>query len=517
MSHPRVSMEATEQTLTPYSTNSATSALPTLNRNLSATFADILDFVILPYVFVTSSKCSISTTNEEDLRPAVVIVYGESSKWLMPTVGGRIRWPAVQQWISDCSDQHQCARSEPWEVPQGFRLIDVDDRRVVSKFPSASRLGRDIKFVALSYVWGTGSASKDDALLGSNSEELAAPSGLGKIRVPKAVEDAMTVCRQLNQRFLWVDRFCIRQDDHGPDKQAQIIAMGDIFSSAEFTIIHASGTSMHDPIAGVSTPREVIQLKVKACGLDFVLSPPKFMVALQASKWIERGWTYQEAVLSRRKLFFTPFELWFECDNENAPYQREDQYPQFSFGQKKELYRITDHSVGTTTFHHFVRHVEFYTPRSLTYQSDNLAAFMGILTTLYNGGPILHGLAEADFDQALLWHCKAKHLSPADAIRFPSWSWASVNEAVSAPTIKDGLGFRAALVQWSYKDQNGELKIVQSKDDVRLGDKRDLTAGAYLLFAWWKGCIEPEVPADVKQLPTIERADADSTLRRPAI
>jgi hypothetical protein len=34
---------------------------------------------------------------------------------------------------------------------------------------------------------------------------------------------------------------------------------------------------------------------------------------IQSSAWITRGWTYQEAVLSRRCLFFTDEQVYFVC------------------------------------------------------------------------------------------------------------------------------------------------------------------------------------------------------------
>ncbi|OTA04513.1 hypothetical protein A9Z42_0051170 [Trichoderma parareesei] len=354
-------------------------------------------------------------------RDTIGIALRAASQESRPTHGGHISWPAVQQWIQGCSDDHDCAtKSEHSTMPQGFRLIDVDDRNVVSDFPSGSRLGRDVKFVALSYVWGTTAASREDALLESNKNGLEAPKGLDEIHVPKAIEDAMTVCRQLGLRYLWVDRFCIQQDGMESEKKAQINAMGSIYSSAEFTIIHASGTSMHDPIAGVSTAREVFQLKPGVCGLEYMAQYPDLQIALQASRWVERGWTYQEAVLSRRKLFFTPFELWLECNDTREAYQRENQYS----GDRNtdvlkgtmaslslEQYRIAGIAGNRTRFQELVRHLEAYTRRSLTQHSDILDAFQGILTTLYNSRLHIYGLPEADFGEALLWYCKTNHIT----------------------------------------------------------------------------------------------------------
>ncbi|KAI1746889.1 hypothetical protein F4782DRAFT_523091, partial [Xylaria castorea] len=89
--------------------------------------------------------------NETD---EIEIVYHEPSEDSIPTVGGRIDWPTVQQWISRCTDHYDWKRLKLLTMPEGFHVIDVNDWKLVSDFPSGSELGHDIKFVALSYVWG---------------------------------------------------------------------------------------------------------------------------------------------------------------------------------------------------------------------------------------------------------------------------------------------------------------------------------------------------------------------------
>jgi hypothetical protein len=96
--------------------------------------------------------------------------------------------------------------------------------------------------------------------------------------------------------------------------------MGDIYSSAEFIIIHASGESMHCPILAVSKERKVLQSKSVIAGLRFTIPYPPLGAFLENSKWNTRGWTYQEAILSTRKLVFTSFEVWFECNDPDDPY-----------------------------------------------------------------------------------------------------------------------------------------------------------------------------------------------------
>lgn len=442
-----------------------------------------------------------------DRYGTVEITYCKTSEVARQIIESRINWPTVQQWIHNCTHHHHCTRSELARMLEGFRLIDVNNRKLIFNFQPGSKLGGDVKFVALSYVWGKPNTSRTDALLGSNKHELTT-DGLGKMSLPKAIEDAITVCQQLDQRFLWVDRLCIQQDDDGPEKRTQINAMGDIYSSADFTIIHASGTSMEDPISGVSTTREVLQFKTVVCGLELISGYPDIKVTMAQSKWNSRGWTYQEAVLSRRKLFFTSFELWFECNDSYAPYRREEQCTRrrddgiLSPHEKSQLgqYRLRSFAGSTTQFEDFIRHIGSYAARSLTYQSDILDAFLGILTTLYEGGRSIYGLPEADFDRALLWRCENNSMKNIDTISIPSWSWASVNKPATTPMLFwSHQGFLGPLIQWSYKDQNGELKTARSENSFHSREKSDTRAQAHLLVAWWAGCIEPATPEDVRQ------------------
>ena len=453
----------------------------------------------------------------------IEIIYREPTNDWKPEIGEQVGWPTVQKWIEKCTRHPHCTRLEVSEVPQGFRLVDVEKQKLVSDFPSGSELGRDIKFVALSYVWGKPAISRTDALLGSNNHQLTAPGGLEKLSLPKAIQDAITVCQRLHQRFLWIDRLCIQQDDNGPEKQTQIDAMGKIYSSAEFTIIHASGVSMEDPIAGVTTNRKIFQFRAVVCGLELISGYPDITVLLQGSRWNERGWTYQEAILSRRKLFFTPFELWLECSDSHDAYKREEQCSTRRLGNRLSRakiefmtqYGINGFAKDTTKFHDFVRHLESYTKRSLTYQSDILNAFLGILTTLYDGGSSIYGLPEADFDQAMLWHGDTKRRLTVVVNNFPSWSWASVAGVVTAPeTLLGTEGFLGTLVQWYYQDRNGVLKHVISKNSLLPRKYPDTGAQAYILVAWWKGCVEPTVPDDVKQ--ELEKCPAACQLRVPS-
>lgn len=206
----------------------------------------------------------------------------------------RISWGQIQDRIGKRNkDQESSKISRPLSVPEEFRLIDVKERRVTSKYES------DLRFVALSYVWGEEADSKEDALLIDNEAELEKSGGLKNI--PRGIEDALAICKALDRRYLWVDRYCIIQNDE-QRKQCQIRAMADTSSSAKFTIVNASGHSMHDPISGITTSREVLQANATIFGLEFTNAYPDVGTFLRNTTRMKRGWTYQEAVLSTKTL-----------------------------------------------------------------------------------------------------------------------------------------------------------------------------------------------------------------------
>lgn len=99
-------------------------------------------------------------------------------------------------------------------------LIDVN-RGCLTDAPPAPA------YAALSYVWGEPQANQAWSTAGTgNISRLRCTGSLITDAVPATSRDAMEACRLLDVEFLWVDRFCILQDDNS--KYSQISRMGDI-------------------------------------------------------------------------------------------------------------------------------------------------------------------------------------------------------------------------------------------------------------------------------------------------
>lgn len=137
------------------------------------------------------------------------------------------------------------------------------------------------QYAALSYVWDEGIH--------------AAGSWL------KVVLDAALVTCQLCLRYLWVDRFCIDQED-AQAKHFLISHMASIYQNAEFAIIAAAGLNAEHGLPGVGLTQRKPQPKVRVC--EIVLASP-----LENC----RENSYQEGVLARKKIVFTENQVYWEC------------------------------------------------------------------------------------------------------------------------------------------------------------------------------------------------------------
>ncbi|KAJ4857180.1 heterokaryon incompatibility protein (HET) domain-containing protein [Trichoderma breve] len=238
-------------------------------------------------------------------------------------------------------------------------------------------------YVALSYVWGQPQKQREMG----DGKQLPA-------QLPLLIRDAMVITQAMGFRYLWVDRYCIDQNN-STVKHGQIRQMGAIYSNAEVTIIAAAGQDENYGLSG----------------------DPQ--AAIKSSKWSTRGWTFQEAVLSRRRLVFTEQQVYFELHIDDRSKSHQDG-PNEVFGR-------------------YLSNVEEYSTRKLTYAEDSLNAFRGIAQQFWYRKHAVHniwGMAyrmapdkrTSSFVQSLTWrhakNCWDLSQSPQRRPQFPSWSWA---------------------------------------------------------------------------------------------
>lgn len=332
----------------------------------------------------------------------------------------------------ECAEQHStCARpmeglgSLSSELPDGFRVIDVFQRRVI-------RPTSGVRFVALSYVWGKDLSEHLLQATKASMKGLEEMGGIVPERTPRTIEDAMTVCKQLGETYLWADRLCIVQDDASTKKQ-QIDAMDQVYVAATLTLVACRGLDMDSGLSGVSFQRDR-QAHVVFGGVTATQVREAHAATIRRSYWDSRAWTYQEAVLSKRKIFFGREVACFECPES---IQYEDLYTELYEGPKKDpamgFYDLGLLQPMERYACAFRRHLNIYYQRRLINPADIINGFQGILNALYTPQNIYYGLPQPCFDEALLitdqassnLHGQTLSKVVSQDVTLPSWSWAS--------------------------------------------------------------------------------------------
>jgi hypothetical protein len=121
-------------------------------------------------------------------------------------------------------------------------LICVSDRRygvIHYQYPTAQTQGSLKSYACLSHVWGA-------------KEKYRCGGGLQNI--PQTIKDAMSVCSALGVQYLWVDRYCIDQNNT-EEGHHLIFNMDKIYQRGHPAIIASARPDPHDGLPGVWTLR----------------------------------------------------------------------------------------------------------------------------------------------------------------------------------------------------------------------------------------------------------------------
>ncbi|KAK1754312.1 hypothetical protein QBC47DRAFT_383596 [Echria macrotheca] len=241
--------------------------------------------------------------------------------------------------------------------------------------------------------------------------------------------------------------------------------MGAIYSSSVLTIIAAAGNSPEHGLPGVGgfarTAFPIPAATTIDPGPTIFWQDGSLRRDILESEWNQRGWTYQEALLSRRRLVFTDNEIYFQCHTMHAVeslqclfLHRPGEY-EVTCGQVcDQIFPSVRSNLGTS----FWQRVNEYIRRRLSFEDDALNAFEGIIHAFKEtdssfqsifGIPVslcTEGVPDplACLLNALTWTVKTegwgyprKRIYPLRRRRFPSWSWTDWKPAEDWPADRD--------------------------------------------------------------------------------
>jgi hypothetical protein len=195
---------------------------------------------------------------------------------------------------------------------------------------------------------------------------------------------------------LWVDSLCIVSNDP-EDKASQIPAMTSVYGNAMLTIIAAAGENANHGLPGLDSFRpgyEVADLGRHQI-VQSHLNP--YRRSTEKTTLATRAWTYQELLLSTRSLISLDTHVewlcrcteWFEqldFEHLNLNVQRRRIDPEQQLRLDISYYQYLVHE---------------YTWRNLTFQTDIVNAFAGIMAAIDD--KFFRGIPYSGFCRYLAW------------------------------------------------------------------------------------------------------------------
>ena len=377
----------------------------------------------------------------------------------------------VRSWLSECVGSHgRCERVSGNVIPT--RLIDVGTIDGLKR-PHLHRTVSDdqkIPYMTLSHCWGPDD-SKISRLTESNLEKMV--DEIDESTLSKSFQDAITITRGLNIRYLWIDALCIIQDS-AEDWAIESAKMAQYYRGGKVMISALASPSADN---GILHPRtgDTNSVKISLNGTELSIrlaledawtviedenrdnSPVRQGISVQPLN--HRAWTLQERLFAPRIIHYTAQQLIWQCKTCIA--SEDNQFELMSGGQvttplidlvsldteRSNLSRnpTRQPTIRTTGWYKLLRS---YTSRQITYSSDLLPGISGLAREIQalTGARYLAGIWDGSptiIIRSLLWRVAdysllrgEKPATPA-CNGSPSWSWASVSAEIAQKDFPD--------------------------------------------------------------------------------
>ena len=326
------------------------------------------------------------------------------------------------------------------------RLIDVEMRDQL-KVRLVDVKTRE-QYLALSYRWG-----KSQQLVTTVENLAVMQKGVETDRLSRTVQDAFLICRALKIRYLWGDALCIIQKgDNYADWSLKSQKMGLIYALSYVTIAAAcsddsEGSFLFTPrVPFVEAPfRNTLTTHSDGTlifGKKYHSFEENFETATYDTPLAKRGWVMQERLFSRRTIYFTERQIYWECgslfwsEDGNAiiPLSADSIKMAATFyrclfmvANTKDLEKTLAISMLLKVWSELLTE---YSELQLTFEKDRLPGIrvLARIASLYLPGRYLSGLWEYALSNGLLWVPRKRPMIQGEWA--PSWSWASTRDAV---------------------------------------------------------------------------------------
>ncbi|KAI1123985.1 heterokaryon incompatibility protein-domain-containing protein [Nemania abortiva] len=394
--------------------------------------------------------------------PAAHLVTGS---WTTPDRNRELYINLARCWLKECLEHHKFCASSSFPIKSDAtnpvlptRLIDVGGA-LGGKYARLVITDANMKdpYLALSYVWGNSVPRKDRFLL-RKGNLYGLQQRIDEDKLAKTHREAIQLTRDLEFRYIWIDALCIIHDDdvNCQDWDLESVKMAQYYGNATLTVIAAQAKDSADgfvenkwrPNAGpCDIPffhKETMQKLGNLSETDDMgtigISMPR---STEKGPITNRGWCFQEEILSRRQLIFGEEQLQFQCREGRLFEDSSVNIRQEEINSRDGHWVPPDNGEVERWLTFWYVKLCDYSARELTVPEDIFAAISGLAQAIKPkvNSRYLAGLWEADMPRGLLWApeagAKRRHKvgkilpMPSDAgteihvLQVPSWSWAA--------------------------------------------------------------------------------------------
>jgi len=375
----------------------------------------------------------------------------------------------IKAWLKTCLSHSRCC-----QTISGLRQINTEQALLPTRCIDVLGKGLQLKetgsqtgsYIALSHRWTEESELCCTTTGNIDARRQGAVNDLQLL--PKTFCHILDLARRLGVRYVWIDSLCIIQHgDDGHDWRQECVKMADYYQQSLLTVMATSGSREHGLFPPKANPPPTIaRLPYRdrngvRQGYFYVYSydeavGQQYHTFVQESELLSRGWVFQEWLLSRRIVCFTPSGMFMECETVRPRNERGETIQAWSWDDSpagNQPLAKASFIFGTApTTSQWYKIVESYSALSLTQpDKDRIVALAGIASefrdalrgaasggkfpprTVPCGLEFASGLWVHDLHRGLLWAQKLPGCAPRRVNRSPTWSWASV----SCPVIWD--------------------------------------------------------------------------------
>ncbi|CCC09928.1 unnamed protein product [Sordaria macrospora k-hell] len=402
-------------------------------------------------------------------------------------------------WLKNCAGSHERCNSrqedDGWHPTRLLSIGQNERLETTMRLINTTHEKPTEPYGTVTHRWGFTVEDKERVILTQATYPMLA-KGILLSSMPRLFQDIITFAYQLGLRYMWIDAFCIFQDNNNNDWQRESSLMQKVYTNSYCNISAADAISWSESLVNprntglIASP--VIELKRSREDGTPVPAPQQYLV-FDPTFWKRevtealvntRGWVLQERVLSPRILHFGKRQLMWECCEHSAAETFPDGLHPRIIEAGRTMYKDNDLFFDTkfsyaeqkgdelNLYHLWARLVESYTACELTFQSDKLVACSGLAKIIQAriDDEYVAGMWRKYLEHELLWQPCLPHpsqprsaLLPTDKKKshLPSWTWASIDRPCTRDPVRyyDNLLFKVEHVGLTYAtdDPTGDI------------------------------------------------------------